>query len=64
MTYEREGEIQTVRAAGEVIVSAGTIGSPHLLLLSGIGPADDLKKLGIDVKADWPGWAGTCTITF
>jgi len=55
VTYEREGKVQTVRAAGEVIVSAGTIGSPHLLLLSGIGPADDLKKLGIDVKADLAG---------
>jgi choline dehydrogenase len=29
------------------VVSAGAIGSPQLLLLSGIGPADDLKKLGI-----------------
>ena len=55
VTYEREGKVQTVRAAGEVIVSAGTIGSPHLLLLSGIGPADDLKKLGIEVKADLSG---------
>jgi choline dehydrogenase len=55
VTYERDGKVQTVRAAGEVIVSAGTIGSPHLLLLSGIGPSDDLKKLGIDVKADLAG---------
>ncbi|MDR3421847.1 MAG: GMC family oxidoreductase N-terminal domain-containing protein [Xanthobacteraceae bacterium] len=53
--YEREGKLHTVRASGEVIVSGGTIGSPHLLLLSGIGPADDLKKLGIEVKADLRG---------
>jgi choline dehydrogenase len=37
------------------VVSAGAIGSPQLLLLSGIGPADDLKKLGIAVQADLPG---------
>jgi choline dehydrogenase len=55
LVYEREGKLHTVRAAGEVIVGGGTIGSPHLLLLSGIGPADDLKKLGIEVKADLRG---------
>ena len=42
-------------AAGEVIVSAGAIGSPHLLMLSGVGPADDLDALGIPVIADRPG---------
>jgi choline dehydrogenase len=42
-------------AAGEVIVSAGAIGSPHLLMLSGVGPADDLAALGIPVVADRPG---------
>jgi choline dehydrogenase len=55
VVYERDGKLETARATGEVIVSAGTIGSPHLLLLSGIGPADDLKKLGIGVNADLPG---------
>jgi choline dehydrogenase len=40
---------------GDVIVSAGVIGSAHLLLLSGIGPADDLLGLGIDPVADLPG---------
>jgi choline dehydrogenase len=55
LVYEHEGKLHTVRAAREVIVSAGTIGSPHLLLLSGIGPADDLSKLGIRVNADLPG---------
>ena len=44
-----------LRAAGDVIVSGGVIGSPQLLLLSGIGPADDLRELGIDVHADLPG---------
>jgi choline dehydrogenase len=45
----------TLRSAGDVIVSSGVIGSPHLLLLSGIGPADDLSLLGIEVRADLPG---------
>jgi choline dehydrogenase len=44
-----------VRCAGDVIVSGGVIGSPQLLLRSGIGPADDLRALGIDVTADLPG---------
>jgi choline dehydrogenase-like flavoprotein len=43
-----------VRAA-EVVLSAGAVGSPHLLLLSGIGPADHLRATGIDVVADLPG---------
>jgi choline dehydrogenase len=45
----------TVRAAREVILAAGAFASPHLLLLSGIGPADDLRRLGIPVLADRPG---------
>jgi choline dehydrogenase len=44
-----------LRCAGDVIVSGGVIGSPQLLLLSGIGPADDLRGLGLDVLADLPG---------
>lgn len=44
-----------LRCSGDVIVAAGVIGSPQLLLLSGIGPADDLKPLGIGVRADLPG---------
>jgi choline dehydrogenase-like flavoprotein len=41
-------------ATREVILSSGAIGSPRLLLLSGIGPADHLRKLGIDVVLDQP----------
>ncbi|MGO9398621.1 MAG: GMC family oxidoreductase [Xanthobacteraceae bacterium] len=55
VVYERGGKLNTARAAKEVVISAGAIGSPQLLLLSGIGPADDLKKLGIAVQADLPG---------
>ncbi|TFV86463.1 mycofactocin system GMC family oxidoreductase MftG [Blastococcus sp. CT_GayMR16] len=43
-----------VRAA-EVVLCAGAVGSPHLLLLSGIGPAGDLRRAGIEVVADVPG---------
>lgn len=44
-----------VRAEREVILSAGAIGSPRLLQLSGIGPADHLRALGLPVVLDQPG---------
>jgi choline dehydrogenase len=50
----RSGE-EVVRAEREVLLSAGTINSPHLLLLSGIGPADDLSAAGVQVRHDLPG---------
>lgn len=53
VVYVRDGEELEVHAA-ETIVSAGAIDSPKLLLLSGIGPADQLRSLGIDVHADLP----------
>jgi choline dehydrogenase-like flavoprotein len=43
----RNNVLETVRAEREVIVCAGAYHSPHLLLLSGIGPADELRALGI-----------------
>lgn len=43
-----------IRAAGEVILASGSIGSPRLLQLSGIGPADHLRALGIPVVLDQP----------
>jgi len=46
---------ETLRAAREVIVSCGAIGSPRLLQLSGIGPADALKAAGVPVVHDLPG---------
>ncbi|MDA9789509.1 GMC family oxidoreductase N-terminal domain-containing protein [Amylibacter sp.] len=52
--YERKG-VQVVRAKREVILSGGAFGSPHLLMLSGIGPANELRAHGIDVAHDLPG---------
>lgn len=49
ITYSSDGVTKTLRARREVILSAGAIGSPQLLMLSGIGPADHLQELGIDV---------------
>jgi choline dehydrogenase len=45
----------SLRAQREVILSAGAIGSPQLLMLSGIGPADDLRSVGVPVLHDLPG---------
>ncbi len=44
-----------LRAGKEVILSAGTIASPQLLMVSGVGPADQLREHGIEVVADLPG---------
>ncbi|NNU59278.1 GMC family oxidoreductase [Ochrobactrum soli] len=46
---------EVLRASREVIISSGAIGSPKLLLQSGIGPADHLKQVGVAVKHDLPG---------
>lgn len=53
--YLRAGAVHRARAAGEVIVSAGSLVTPKLLMLSGIGPADHLRGHGIDVRVDLPG---------
>ncbi len=53
--YLLRGVAETARAEGEVILAAGAIGSPQLLMLSGIGPADHLRSHGIAVLADSPG---------
>nr|XP_039261735.1 oxygen-dependent choline dehydrogenase-like [Styela clava] len=53
--YLKNGKYHTVRARKEVIISAGAIGTPQILLLSGIGPKKDLQSLGIPVIVDLPG---------
>jgi choline dehydrogenase len=54
VSYRRQGRDETARAEAEVILAAGAIGSPQLLMLSGIGPADHLREQGIYVIADLP----------
>ena len=49
------GEMTDIRADNEVVVAAGAIGSPKLLMLSGIGDASTLRPLGIDVVEHLPG---------
>ena len=53
--FTRNGEREIVWARREVILSAGAINSPQILMLSGIGPAAHLKEMGIDVALDLPG---------
>ncbi|MBY5934656.1 GMC family oxidoreductase N-terminal domain-containing protein [Tateyamaria omphalii] len=52
---KHQGKVKLVEAAREVILSGGAFGSPQLLLLSGIGPRDELSQHGIDVVHDLPG---------
>ena len=49
------GRTRTADAAREVILCGGAINSPQLLQLSGVGPADELRRLGVEVVADLPG---------
>jgi choline dehydrogenase len=55
VTYRRGGVSETVTADAEVVLSAGAIGSPQILMLSGIGPGAHLREMGIDVAVDSPG---------
>jgi choline dehydrogenase len=47
--YSRAGSVDRIDAAGEVILAAGAIGSPHILQLSGVGDPEHLARVGIDV---------------
>ena len=56
VVYQRpDGDALLVRARREVVLSAGTINSPQILMLSGIGAGDQLRRHGIDVVNDLPG---------
>lgn len=55
LVYKKDGELHEVSCTKEVILSGGAIGSPQLLMLSGVGNAKDLKEHGIDSVVDLPG---------
>lgn len=55
VNYLRRGQIETARAADEIILTGGAINSPQLLLLSGIGPPGELRVLGIAPVVGLPG---------
>ncbi|MDB5411641.1 MAG: glucose-methanol-choline oxidoreductase [Rhodospirillales bacterium] len=52
--YRQNGELRTANADREIVLSGGTYNSPQLLMLSGIGAADELKSLGIQPVVDLP----------
>jgi choline dehydrogenase len=55
LEYRKEGSLRTVRARREILVSSGAYNSPQLLQLSGVGPAELLKKHGIEVVLEAAG---------
>jgi choline dehydrogenase len=55
VAYRRDGRDVEVRASREVLLAGGAINSPQLLMLSGVGPAADLRALGVEVVADVAG---------
>ncbi len=55
VAFERDGTEQIARAAREVIICAGSLQSPQLLMASGVGPAAHLHELGVPVVAEAPG---------
>jgi choline dehydrogenase len=56
--YSVKGQEEVARCSREIILSGGAVNSPQLLMLSGIGPADHLKSLGIQALHDLPGVGG------
>lgn len=55
VTYVRDGRTQKATAEREIVLSGGAFHSPQLLMLSGIGPADHLRRHGLAVRHDLPG---------
>ncbi|MDC3085947.1 choline dehydrogenase [Pelagibacteraceae bacterium] len=52
---DNKSKIFNIKSKKEVILCAGAVGSPHILMLSGIGPKDHLKSMGINLVVDMPG---------
>ena len=55
VAFRQGGEDRALRAAREVILSGGAVNSPHLLQISGIGPAEHLRDIGVEALHDLPG---------
>jgi choline dehydrogenase len=55
VAFRQKGVDREVRAAREVVLSGGAVNSPHVLQISGIGPAEHLKSIGVEVVHDLPG---------
>jgi choline dehydrogenase-like flavoprotein len=55
VSFRQNGVPRTAKCRGEIIMAAGAIGSPQIMMLSGIGPAADLARFGIDAVLDKPG---------
>jgi choline dehydrogenase len=53
--YAAGGQLRQAFASAEVVLSSGVMGSPKLLMLSGIGPAAHLREIGVEVRHDLPG---------
>ena len=53
--YLHQGRVRQVRATTEVVLAAGALATPRILMLSGIGPAGQLRSHGIDTRVDLPG---------
>ncbi|MBB3773404.1 choline dehydrogenase [Angulomicrobium tetraedrale] len=54
VAFNRQGKRQDAHAGREIVLCAGAVGSPHLLKLSGVGPAEELRRFGVDVVLDNP----------
>ena len=52
--FEKYGQVYEVKANKEIILSAGAVNSPQLLMLSGVGPSAHLNSMGINVIANLP----------
>ncbi|HHZ09018.1 MAG TPA: GMC family oxidoreductase [Rhizobiales bacterium] len=55
VTWRRHGQVRSARAARAVLLCAGTLGSPKILMQSGVGPAAHLRESGVEVVLDLPG---------
>ncbi len=53
--YSVKGQLREARCRGEVVLAAGAIGSPQILMLSGLGPGAHLQEMGLDLARDLPG---------